>query len=148
MSDEKQYVTSHRLHKEGFTDAFFEEAMKNVQERIFGDWPLYGPQAAYGDHSAKSTQYIFGQIFGREGLDLKTRGMLVLTGLSMLQRVGVMRIWTNACLNLGWTEAEIKEMGMLLAHVGGFPVSRNSGLVFDEIFEQRRAQPGAKHVGA
>lgn len=143
------YVTKRRLSEEGFSEEFFKEAMSEVQGRIFGDWPLYGSKAGYGpDHDAKSTAYIFGQIFGRPGLDLKTRGLLVLAGLSVLQREGVIRIWTNACLNLGWTEDEIKEMGMLVAHIGGFPVSRQAVLIFDEIFEGRAANPGAKHVGA
>lgn len=148
MREPNDYVTGHRLHEEGFTEAFFQEAMTEVQGRMFGDWPLFGSKAAYGDHDAKTTQYIFGQIFGRPGLDLKTRGLMVLTCLCILQREGVMRIWINACLNLGWTEDEIKEMGMLLAHVRGFPVSRGSVVLFDEIFEKRRADPGAKHVGA
>ncbi|WP_454873542.1 carboxymuconolactone decarboxylase family protein [Paraburkholderia xenovorans] len=148
MADNSSYVTSHRLHKEGFTEEFLDEALANVQHQIFGDWPLYGEKSAYGDHDAKSTQYIFGQIFGRDGLDLKTRGLMVLACLCILQREGVMRIWINACLNLGWSEAEIKEMGMLLAHVGGFPTSRGSVLVFDDVFEKRKAQPGAKWAGA
>jgi 4-carboxymuconolactone decarboxylase len=149
MAEEEQtYITSHRLHAEGFTEEFQKEALEKVQQKLFGDWPLYGPKGAYGDHDGKSTQYIFGQMFGRGGMDLKTRAIIVLSGLSILQREGVMRIWTNACLNAGWSEDEIKEMGMLLAHIGGFPVSRGAVLVFDDIFEKRRAQPGAKHVGA
>ncbi len=143
------YVTARRLSEEGFSEEFFNEAMTNIQHRMFGDWPLYGPKAGYGEkHDKRSTTYIFGQIFGRPGLDLKTRAILVLACLCVLQREGVIRIWTNACLNLGWTEDEIKEMGMLVAHVGGFPTSRGSVLVFDDVFEKRRANPGAKHAGA
>ncbi len=142
------YVTQHKLYEEGFTEEFLDEALSKVQQRMFGDWPLFGAKEAYGDHDAKTTQYIFGQIFGRPGLDLKTRGLMVLSCLCILQREGVMRIWTNACLNLGWTEAQIKEMGMLLAHAGGFPTSRGAVVVFDDVFEQRRANPGAKWAGA
>jgi 4-carboxymuconolactone decarboxylase len=145
----ESYTTKFRLQTDGFSDEFFKEAMTEVQGRLFGDWPLYGGKAGYGpSHDAKSTTYIFGQIFGRPGLDLKTRGLLVLAGLSVLQREGVVRIWTNACLNLGWTEDEIKEIGMLVAHIGGFPVSRQAVLVFDDIFEKRAANPDAKHAGA
>lgn len=150
---EGSYVTEHRLHAEGFTDAFFEEALANVQHKIFGDWPLYGPKSGsksgYGnEHDAASTQYIFGQVFGRPGLDLKTRAILVLACLCVLQREGVMRIWINACLNVGWSEEEIKEMGMLMAHLAGFPTSRGSVLVFDDVFDKRHAQPGSKWAGA
>lgn len=146
MADDTNYQTRHRLHQEGFTDEFFREAITEVQDRIFGDWPLYGTKGGYGDHDAKTTTYCFGTIFGRGGLDLKTRAILILAGLCSLQREPLIRIWTNACLNVGWSEDEIKEMGMLVAHITGFPTSRGSVLIFDDVFEKRRAQPDAKWV--
>jgi len=134
-----------RIQREGFSEEMLDEAIR-TQAHYFGDWPLYGAKGGYGDHDAKTTGYIFGSLFTRGHLDLKTRALVILAGLCVLQREPLIRIWTNACLNVGWTEEEIKEMGMLVAHIGGFPTSRGSVLVFDDVLEQRRQNPDAKWV--
>lgn len=140
------YVTNRRISSEGLSEAFLREALANVQTPLFGDWPLYGSGRGYGDHDNNTTTWCFGTIFGRGGLDLKTRALLILAGLCVLQREALIRIWTNAALNAGWSEAEIKEMGMWVALFGGFPTSRGSVLIFDDVFEKRRQNPEAKWV--
>lgn len=134
-----------RLNEHGFSKKMLDRALA-VQAELFGDWPLYGGRGGYGDHDVKTTAYVFGSIFTRPGIDLKTRSLIILAGLCVLQREPLIRIWTNACLNVGWTEAEIKEMGMVAAHIGGFPTSRGSVLVFDDVLEKRAANPSAKWV--
>lgn len=134
-----------RVHVDGFGEEMLNEASKTVA-KLFGDWPLYGSKDGYGEHDMKTAAYVFGSLFTRGHLDLKTRSLLILAGLCVLQREPLIRIWTNASLNVGWTEAQIKEMGMLVAHIGGFPTSRGSVLVFDDVLEKRRANPDAKWV--
>lgn len=143
--DKATRPASDRLHVNGFSKKILDKAL-SVQVELFGDWPLYGGKGGYGDHDVKTTAYVFGSIFTRPGLDLKTRSLIILAGLCVLQREPLIRIWTNASLNVGWTEPQIKEMGMVAAHIGGFPTSRGSVLIFDDVIEKRRANPGAKWV--
>ena len=150
----KPHITKHRIHKEGFTEAFRVEALTQVQERLFGKWKLLGEKGGNDVFADRCSVYIFGQFYGRDGLDLKTRGLLVLSALTVWLRDGVIQTWTNACLNLGWSEDQIKELGALASHVNGYPPIRGSLLIFDDVFEKHRArvgglspQPGAGSVG-
>lgn len=139
---EKPYVTKRRMHKEGFSEDFLKEALGETQHRLFGEWGLIGEKGSNDDYANACSVYIFGQYYGRPGLDLKTRGFMVLSALCVLLRDNVIPTWTNACLNLGWTEEQLKELGALVSHIGGFPVSRGSLMIFDTVFEKRRNLAG------
>ena len=134
----KPYVTKRRMHKEGFSKDFLREALSETQHRLFGEWGLIGEKGGNDDYANACSVYIFGQFYGRPGLDLKTRGFMVLSALCVLLRDNVIPTWTNACLNLGWTEEQLKELGALVSHIGGFPTSRGSLMIFDSVFEKRR----------
>ena len=138
----KPHITERSLHKEGFSSEFLEEALGEVQYPLFGKWGLIGEKGGNDVYADRSSVYIFGQFYGRDGLDLKTRGLIVVSCLSVLLREGVLPTWTNACRNLGWTEEQLKELGAIVSHVGGFPVSRGSLMLMDEVFEKRRKLTG------
>jgi 4-carboxymuconolactone decarboxylase len=130
------------MHKEGLSQDFLHEALKETQHRLFGEWGLIGEKGSNDDYANACSVYIFGQFYGRPGLDLKTRGFMVLSALCVLLRENVIPTWANACLNLGWTEEQLKELGALVSHVGGFPTSRGSLMIFDSVFEKRRGLAG------
>jgi 4-carboxymuconolactone decarboxylase len=138
----KPHVTPRRMHLEGFSDEFLDEALEKVQYPLFGRWGLIGEKGGNDIYADRCSVYIFGQYYGRDGLDLKTRGLLVVSALSVLMRENVLPTWTNACRNLGWSEDQLKELGALVSHVGGFPVSRGSLMMMDEVFEERRKLTG------
>lgn len=132
------YKTPYRMHKDGFSQEFLEDALSKIQHKLFGEWGLIGEKGGNDTYADRCSVYIFGQLYGRGILDLKTRGLLVLAGLCVLQRENVIPTWANACLNLGWTEDEIKELGALVSHVGGFPPSRACLMIFDDVLEKRQ----------
>lgn len=138
----RPHITNHRMHRDGFSDEFLKDALELVQYPLFGKWGLIGEKGGNDAYADRCSVYIFGQFYGRDGLDLKTRGLLVLSGLSVLLRDGVIPTWANACRNLGWTEDQLKEIGALVSHVGGFPVSRGTLMILDNVFEKRRAVTG------
>lgn len=140
----KPHITRRRMFREGFSEAFLHEALSEVQYPLFGKWGLIGEKGGNDVYADRCSVYIFGQYYGRDGLDLKTRGLLVLSSLSVLLRDGVLPTWANACLNLGWTEDQIKELGALVSHVGGFPVSRGTLMILDGVLEKRRAITGER----
>lgn len=139
---DKSYRTPFRMHKDGFSDEFLEHTLTNVQHGLFGKWGLLGEKGGNDSFADRSSVYIFGQCYGRGHLDLKTRGLMVLASLCVLQRENVMPTWANACLNLDWTEDELKELGAMVSHIGGFPPSRSALMHFDHVFEKRRAADG------
>jgi 4-carboxymuconolactone decarboxylase len=140
----KPHITARRLHAEGFSSGFLEEALEQVQYPLFGKWGLIGEKGGNDVYADRCSVYIFGQYYGRDGLDLKTRGLMVVSVLSVLLRENVLPTWTNACRNLGWSEDQLKELGALVSHVGGFPVSRGTLMLMDEVFEKRRKLTGEK----
>ncbi|MCP1677243.1 4-carboxymuconolactone decarboxylase [Natronocella acetinitrilica] len=132
------YQTPYAMHKDGFSDEFLDDALSKIQHKLFGPWGLIGEKGGNDSYADRSSVYIFGQLYGRGTLDLKTRGLMVLAGLCVLQRENVIPTWANACRNLGWSEDELKELGALVSHIGGFPQSRASLMIFDDVFEKRR----------
>jgi 4-carboxymuconolactone decarboxylase len=138
----RPHITKHQMYREGFSEKFLNDALEEVQYPLFGKWGLIGEKGGNDTYADRCSVYIFGQFYGRDGLDLKTRGLLVLSGLSVLLRDGVLPTWANACRNLGWTEDQLKELGALVSHVGGFPVSRGTLMILDNVFEKRRAITG------
>lgn len=154
----KAYVTRKRIHKEGLTKEFNEEVMKNIQEKIFGTMPLYGGKGkkdakmdkvggvkpALGDYDFPSTIWAFGSLFGRGQLELKDRCAIILAALTVLPRPDLVRLWLNACLNMGWSEDEIKEIIIWTSFFGGFPAMRSAGLLSRDVFEKRAQDPSLK----
>lgn len=139
---DRPYITPYSLHRDGFSEGFLEDALENIQYRLFGRWGLIGEKGENDGYADRCSVYIFGQCYGRDGLDLKTRGLLVVSALSVLLREGVLPTWVNACRNLGWSENQLKELGALVSHVAGFPPSRGSLMMMDSVFEKRRALTG------
>lgn len=134
---DKPYKTPYQIHKDGFSDEFLEDALAKIQHRLFGKWGLIGEKGGNDSFADRSSVYIFGMVYGRGNLTIKTQGLAVLASLSVLQRENVIPTWCNACLNLGWTEEQVKELGALVSHIGGFPPSRSVLMIFDDVLEKR-----------
>jgi 4-carboxymuconolactone decarboxylase len=78
---------------------------------------------------------VFEKIWGRPGLDLKTRCLITLVSDVAGGRFPELEIHIKICLRHGWTKDEIKESILhLLAYVGA-PLVRSSLLVAAKVFE-------------
>ncbi len=143
----RPYITPYSLHKDGFSESFLHDSLEKVQYPLFGRWGLIGEKGGNNIYADRCSVYIFGQYYGRDGLDLKTRGLLVLSALAVLLREGVLPTWANACRNLGWSEEQLKELGALVSHIAGFPPSRGSLMMMDDVFDKRRALTGESPDG-
>lgn len=141
LSDEtpqKRFLIS----EAGLTREHFEQ-IKPFFELLFGPLPMYGKEGLRG-FEFSSNLWVFGGIFQREGLDIKTRALAVLSALTVLGRQAVARIWINVCLNVGCSEAEVAEAIIFTSHFGGFPAMRDSALIMDDVFAKRRQDPALK----
>ncbi|GMX63420.1 carboxymuconolactone decarboxylase family protein [Paenibacillus elgii] len=90
-----------------------------------------------------AVEFNYGQLFSRPGLDLKSRLLASVAGLTALGNTQQLRFYINGALNVGWTEEEIVETILQMIIYAGFPVALNAIFtVAQEVFESRRANKG------
>ena len=84
-----------------------------------------------------TTQYAWGDVWSRPGLDRRTRSLLTLAMLTALNRPHELRLHVRAALNNGVTKDQIKEVFLQTAIYCGVPAAidsfRNAKDVFKEI---------------
>ncbi|KPV58151.1 carboxymuconolactone decarboxylase [Paenibacillus sp. A3] len=95
-----------------------------------------------------AVEFNYGQLFSRPGLDLKSRLLASVAGLTALGNTQQLRFYINGALNVGWTEEEIVETILQMIIYAGFPVALNAIFtVAQEVFESRRAKEGGNSGG-
>ncbi|MBN4053695.1 carboxymuconolactone decarboxylase family protein [Haliea sp. AH-315-K21] len=67
------------------------------------------------------TEYCFGAVWDREGLDRKTRSMITLAALTVLSKPNQVKVHVMGALANGVSVDEIKEVIMHSAIYGGIP---------------------------
>ncbi|MEZ2716288.1 carboxymuconolactone decarboxylase family protein [Niallia circulans] len=96
------------------------------------------------DLGTLAVEFNYGQIFSRPGLDLKSRLLATVAGLTALGNTEQLKFYINGALNVGWTEEEIVEAMMQMLIYAGFPVALNTLLtIATEVFSKRRNQLSA-----
>jgi 4-carboxymuconolactone decarboxylase len=80
------------------------------------------------------TEYCWGAVWGREDLPLKTRSMLNLAMISVLNRPHELRTHIRGALTNGVTRDEIREVFMQVAIYAGVPAAVDSFRVAREVF--------------
>ena len=109
-------------------DPMSEQAYRDgleVKRRLFGagkERPVSHGNLA-DDLLRLSDELVFGRVYTRPGLDLKTRSMLTVAALTVLGRDDYLRRHLQGALHVGVTPAEIKEILMQMAFYGGMPVA-------------------------
>lgn len=82
------------------------------------------------------TQYCWGEVWGRPGLDRKTRSLLNLAMLSALNRPHEIRMHIRGALKNGVTKEEIKEVFLQVAIYCGVPAAVDSFRTAREVFKE------------
>lgn len=80
------------------------------------------------------TEYCWGAVWGRDGLALKTRSMLTVAMISVLNRPHELRTHIKAALTNGVTRDEIREILLQVAIYGGMPAAVDSFRIARETF--------------
>lgn len=83
-----------------------------------------------------TTEYCWGYVWGREGLDRKTRSLLNLAMISALNRPHELKIHVAGALRNGVTREEIREVFMQVAIYCGVPAGVDSFRIAREVFAQ------------
>jgi 4-carboxymuconolactone decarboxylase len=87
-----------------------------------------------------TTEYCWGYVWGREGLDRRTRSLLNLAMISVLNRPHELKIHIAGALRNGVTRDEIREVFMQVAIYAGVPAGVDSFRAAREVFAQLDAQ--------
>ncbi len=85
------------------------------------------------------TQYCWGDVWGRPGLEKKTRSFLNLAMLAALNRPHELKIHIRGALNNGVTKEEIAEVFLQVAIYCGVPAAIDSFRVAKEVFKEQSA---------
>jgi 4-carboxymuconolactone decarboxylase len=119
----------------------FEKGWKKFQE-------IHGPVAKATVESLKDispelgqfvTEFAFGDIYSRPGLDLKTRQMLTIASLTTLGTAPLqLKSHIKGALNVGCTKQEIVEVILQMAVYAGFPAAMNAMYAAKEVFKEQQ----------
>ncbi len=82
------------------------------------------------------TQYCWGEIWGRPGLDRKTRSIINLAMISALNRPHEVKMHVKGAINNGLTKDEIKEVFLQVAIYCGVPAGVDSFRIAREVFKE------------
>ena len=91
-----------------------------------------------------ATETVFGALWTRPGLDLKTRALVCVVSDAATGREPELGLHLRMALRQGWTEEELTEV--LLLHLSGYvgvPIIRESMMVASKVFAEFRAEQAA-----
>jgi 4-carboxymuconolactone decarboxylase len=91
-----------------------------------------------------ATETVFGSLWTRPGLDIKTRTLICVVSDAATGRYPELDIHLRFALKQGWTEDELTEVLLHLTGYVGVPIIREAMLVASEVFAQARAERGSK----
>ncbi len=82
------------------------------------------------------TQYCWGDVWNRPGLERKTRSFLNLAMITALNRPHELKLHVRGAINNGLTKDEIKEVFLQAAIYCGVPAAIDSFRVASEVFKE------------
>ena len=87
-----------------------------------------------------ATETVFGALWARPGLDLKTRTLVCVVSDAATGRDPELAIHLRMALRQGWTEEELTEVLLHLSGYVGVPIIREAMLVAKQVFADMRAE--------
>ena len=88
-----------------------------------------------------ATETVFGALWARPGLDIKTRTLVCVVSDAATGRHPELDIHLRFALKQGWTEDELTEVLLHLSGYVGVPLIREAMLVAKDVFADVRAKP-------
>ncbi|MCA1392703.1 MULTISPECIES: carboxymuconolactone decarboxylase family protein [unclassified Bradyrhizobium] len=121
--DKKMHDKGLEVRKAVLGEAYVKNALKNVDDfnRPFQEM---------------LNEYCWGTVWGREELPRKTRSMLNIAMIAILNRQHEFRAHLKGALTNGVTREEIREILMQVAIYGGMPAAVDSFRIAREVFAE------------
>ena len=128
MSETETYRKGSELRRQLLGDAYVERVNK----------------ATYADPVMKkfidvATETVFGALWTRPGLDLKTRTLVCVVSDAATGREPELRIHLRMALRQGWTETELIETLIHMSGYVGVPIIREAMIAAREVFAEVKA---------
>ena len=93
-------------------------------------------------------EYVFGDIYTRDGLDLKSKEIAVVAALTAIGTAQPqLKVHINGSLNTGSTVNEVKEVILQMAVYGGFPCCINGMNLLKEVLNERQSNGFIDRIG-
>ena len=123
--------------------ALYEQGQKVRREVLGGE---------YVDNAAKNTtdfnrpfqelisEYVWGTLWSRPGLDRRTRALINIGMLTALGRTEEVKIYLRAAPNIGVSKEDVREVLMQTAIYCGIPAALDSFRVAEQMFRELDAK--------
>ena len=111
-----------------------ERTEEKVQELF--NMPAAGDEGTDGEFMQILQRYIFGDLCYTGSLDNRMRELVTITVLTTIQALPQLKAHLAACLNVGCTPVEIREVLYQCAPFIGFPRTLNAISAMNEVFQQ------------
>ena len=129
MAESETYRKGQELRRQLMGDAFVERANQTVY-----DDPI---MQKFVD---VATETVFGALWTRPGLDLKTRTLICVVSDAATARTPELAIHLRMARRQGWTEDELVEVLLHLSGYVGVPLVREALITANEVFAELRAE--------
>ncbi|MCX7200553.1 MAG: carboxymuconolactone decarboxylase family protein [Proteobacteria bacterium] len=126
----------------GETDARAQrlEVARRIRIAVLGEGHVRR-SAADGDPlmqpKTELSEYVWADIWGRPGLDHRTRSVINLALLTALNRPEELRLHVGGALNNGLAPEEIMEVLLQCATYCGIPAAKDSFAIMKKVFDER-----------
>jgi 4-carboxymuconolactone decarboxylase len=129
MAETEAYRKGREIRRQLLGDAFVEQASRTVYTdpmmRTFID---------------TATETVFGTLWARPGLDLKTRTLVCVVSDAATARTEELAIHLRMALRQGWTENELTEVLLHLMGYVGAPLVREAFMTAKKVFAEVRGE--------
>jgi 4-carboxymuconolactone decarboxylase len=123
-----------------------------MRRRLMGDAAVeQAGRTTYSDPVMKkfidvATETVFGALWTRPGLDLKTRALICVVSDACTGREPELALHLRMALRQGWTEDELTEALLHLSGYIGVPIIREAMMAASKIFAEYRAETAAEQT--
>jgi 4-carboxymuconolactone decarboxylase len=129
MAESELYKKGSEIRRQLMGDALVDSMAKSVY-----DDPI---MKKFGDYSREA---VFGMLWARPGLDLKTRALVCVVSDTATARWPELAIHLRMARRQGWSEDELSEVLLHLSGYIGLPSVREAMLTAKEVFAEMRKE--------
>ena len=121
-----------------------------IRRNLMGEAAFARRQAEYHSNPVMkkfidvATETVFGSLWARPGLDIKTRTLICVVSDAATGRYPELDIHLRFAIKEGWSEDELTEVLLHLTGYVGVPIIREAMLVASEVFGKVKAERAAK----
>ncbi len=127
MPDNERMAKGAEMRRQLLGDAYVEQANRTTYQD-----PI---MRKFIDHAS---DVVFGALWTRPGLDLKTRALVCVVSDAATGRAAELPLHLRMALRQGWTEDELTEVLLHLSGYIGVPLIREAFLVARDVFAEAK----------